>query len=96
MEQFQIRTRSRIDLVDITAEVQVAVTRSGLTDGLACLWVPHTTAGIVVNENADPDVCHDLALLMADVSERGLPLRHGEGNSPAHFLSSLTGPSRTP
>ena len=95
MEQFQVRTRAKIDLLDITSEVQAALGRLDLSDGLACLWVPHTTAGLVVNENADPDVCHDLALLMHDVSERGLPMRHAEGNSPAHFLSSLTGPSVT-
>lgn len=94
METFQVRTRGKIDFVDITAQARAALGRSGLRDGLACLWVPHTTAGLVVNENADPDVPRDLATLMSDLSERDLPLRHAEGNSPAHLLSALTGPSK--
>lgn len=88
-----MRTGAKIEFIDITARVQAALNEMALEDGLLCIWVPHTTAGVIVNENADPDVCHDLTLLMHDLSERGLPLRHAEGNSPAHLLTAFTGPS---
>jgi secondary thiamine-phosphate synthase enzyme len=95
VETIQIRTHGKVEFLDITEQVQASVSRAALRDGLVCVWAPHTTAGVIVNENADPDVCHDLRLLMREMSERDLPLRHAEGNSPAHFLSSLTGPSIT-
>ena len=96
METFTVRTRSRDEFVDITREVQDVVNRSGVTDGIVRVYVPHTTAGITINENADPDVVHDV---LKDL-DRLVPwkqsyYRHGEGNSPSHLKASLMGCSVT-
>ncbi len=96
METFTVRTRSRDEFVDITREVQDRVNRSGVTDGIARVYVPHTTAGITINENADPDVVHDV---LKDL-DRLVPwkqsyYRHGEGNSPSHLKASFMGCSVT-
>ncbi len=96
MDTFTVRTRSRDEFVDITNEVQDVVNRSGVTDGIARVYVPHTTAGITINENADPDVVHDV---LKDL-DRLVPwkqsyYRHGEGNSPSHLKASLMGCSVT-
>lgn len=89
--QLTIATHSRVELVDITSQVAAAVADSGCRRGLAHLFVQHTTAGITINENADPDVVTDiLAALARQVPDDG-PYRHGEGNSPAHVKASLMG-----
>ena len=79
--------------VDITGQVQKAVRDSGVSEGTALVFVPHTTAAVTINENADPDVLHDLRLALAALVPK-LPYRHGEGNSPAHLKSSLFGCSQ--
>jgi secondary thiamine-phosphate synthase enzyme len=94
METFEVRTGGRTDFRDITAEVKRAVGRVGLRDGVALVFVPHTTAGVTINENADPDVTHD----MREALERLVPweqgfYRHSEGNSAAHVKASLMGSS---
>ncbi len=95
LETLKIGTRTRIEMVDITADVQTAVDRRGIQAGLCVIYVPHTTAGVTINENADPDVQHDiLAHLNSLVPRRGA-FRHGEGNSDAHIKVSLTGSSET-
>ncbi len=87
-----VRTGSRDEMVDITAEVASAVGESGVADGMATVYVPHTTAGVTINENADPSVVHDmLAALDQAVPWRQGFYRHGEGNSAAHVKSSLVG-----
>ena len=87
-----VRTGSRDEMADITAEVASAVGESGVAEGMATVYVPHTTAGVTINENADPSVVHDmLAALDQAVPWRQGFHRHGEGNSAAHVKSSLVG-----
>jgi secondary thiamine-phosphate synthase enzyme len=90
-----VTTLERCQLVDITGEVRRAVRTSGLRDGLCLVWCPHTTAGITVNENADPDVPADLLMGLGRVVDSRWPYRHGEGNSDAHLKSSLVGCEQT-
>lgn len=93
MTGFDVRTTKRTEFVDITAEVQSAVSESGLDDGTVTVFVPHTTAGITINENADPSVVSDIA----DALEKVVPWRagykHAEGNAAAHVKASLMGSS---
>lgn len=95
MKTIDISTFSRSQLVDITAQVQKAVSESGVKDGLCYLWVPHTTAGITINENADPTVSCDILMEL----EKRIPwedgYRHSEGNSAAHVKSTLVGCQKT-
>jgi secondary thiamine-phosphate synthase enzyme len=95
-ESFEVQTRRRDELIDITAAVRRVVAASGIAEGIATVFVPHTTAGVTINENADPDVAHDvLAQLDAAVPWRQGFYQHGEGNSAAHVKSSLVGCSTT-
>jgi len=93
MEILSIRTAERHQFVDITAQVQKCVTDAGLQDGLVCVFVPHTTAGVTINENADPDVVHDVLTTLAKVIPERAGYRHVEGNSDSHVKSSLIAPS---
>jgi secondary thiamine-phosphate synthase enzyme len=86
-------TKRRCELVDVTAEVAGDVRRSGISDGACIVFVPHTTAGITVNENADPDVRTDMGSFMSKLVPRDPSFRHSEGNSDAHVKSTLFGPS---
>lgn len=87
-----VKTHTRSEMVDVTARVRDAVTESGIREGMVTAYVPHTTAGVTINENADPDVVHDiLAALDAAVPWRQGFYQHGEGNSAAHVKSSLVG-----
>jgi len=95
MEKLSIRTNSKVEFQDITGMVEDAVRSSGVRSGVCQVFVPHTTAGITLNEHADPSVIEDIITrLEALVPQRG-DYRHGEGNSPAHIKSSLTGSSVT-
>ncbi len=89
--QIEIQTRAKVDLVDITSEIQQAITEAGIEEGICFLFCPHTTAGLVLNENWDPSVEKDVAMLLEHMAPEGLPYRHGEGNSPAHIKSVLVG-----
>lgn len=95
---FDVRTPAPAALVEITGEVRAAVRASGVRAGLAVVFVPHTTAGVTIQENADPDVKHDLLLALENAvphaAARGR-YRHGEGNSDAHVKASLVGSSVT-
>ena len=92
----KIRTRSRSDMVEVTPQLRRAVEDAGLDAGRVVAYVPHTTAGITINENADPDVAHDmLAQLDAMVPWSQPFYRHGEGNAAAHVKASLMGSSVT-
>src|ERR1043166_2692357 len=96
MYTLQVRSRQREELVEITAAVQRQLTDSAAKDGVVVLYVQHTTAGLTVNENADPDVPRDmLHALRTLIPQHGMGFRHGEENSDAHIKASLVGPSVT-
>jgi len=92
MIELDVHTASRSELRDITSQVQQAVSGSGVQEGVCHLYVPHTTAGLTLNENWDPDVRGDLVRALAALVP-DIPYRHGEGNSPAHLMSTLVGVS---
>ncbi len=93
---FDVRTPSRDAFIDITREVQRVVSGSGVTEGAVTVYVPHTTAGVTINENADPDVIHDvLAALDNAVPWAQSFYQHTEGNSAAHVKSSMVGCNTT-
>ncbi len=92
----RIATHRRSEIVDITPQVLDAVHKSGIQDGLCIVFVPHTTAAVSINENADPDVKHDvLKKLDAMIPQSEGYYKHGEGNSDSHLKTALTGPSVT-
>lgn len=92
--EFSLETKKQ-DMIDITRALYTAIERSQVTDGTAIIYCPHTTAAITINENADPDVVHDL-LTAQNTFFPDLPqYRHIEGNSAAHLKSSLIGVSET-
>ncbi|NDJ75353.1 MAG: YjbQ family protein [Chloroflexi bacterium] len=91
MRQIMVATGRQSELVDITDMVQEAVGALNVTDGILFLFCPHTTAGLTVNENWDPDVQRDMLLTMGDVAPPDNRHRHAEGNSPAHVKASLFG-----
>jgi len=95
METITVSTRSREQAVDITREVQKAVTSSGVASGVAVVCVLHTTAGITINENADPDVMSDITSALARLLPRTSSWAHIEGNSDAHVKSAIVGQSVT-
>ena len=88
-----VKTRSRTELVDITAEVQSAIRGAGIRDGLCMVFVPHTTAAVTINENADPTVKDDILKVINKVIPWDDGYRHMEGNSAAHIKSTLVGAS---
>jgi len=94
IEQIEISTRGRQAFHDITAKTQEVVSRSGVQEGVCFIFCPHTTAGLMLNENWDPDVGHDIGVGLDAISPRRPEYRHGEGNSPAHLKSSLVGVSQ--
>ena len=94
MEALEIRTSQQSEMREITREVQAVVTRRNLRAGLVLVYVPHTTAGVTINENADPTVAADLlAALERLVPWRQPGYQHSEGNSAAHIKATLTGSS---
>ena len=96
MEEIRVRTTERNALVEITERVEEAVRRTGVGEGIVVVQSLHTTAALTVNENADPDVAHDLLRKMDEVVPATEPYyRHGEGNSDSHVKTSLFGPSLT-
>jgi len=95
MHQIEVRTRSHDQLVDITDRIQALVSQSGLQAGLCHLFVPHTTAGLTLNENWDPAVRHDLLTALARLVPWDDDYQHGEGNSAAHVKASLVGFAHT-
>jgi secondary thiamine-phosphate synthase enzyme len=92
---FALRTADAMEFVDITPQVQHAVTDSTVSDGVCFIYNPHTTAGLTINEGADPAVCSDLAGVFRQLIPRNYPYRHQEGNSPSHMMATLTGSSVT-
>lgn len=94
MTEIEVKSNARRQLVIITAEVQKAVRESGIEHGLCHVYVPHTTAAVVINENADPDVPRDLLAAYESLIPK-ISFAHAEGNSDAHFLSTVLGGSVT-
>ena len=90
-ERLEIRTETKVTTVDITARVRAAVTRSKVKDGICVVAVLHTTAGVFVNENADPAVQIDLLSHLGKLVPREEEFRHAEGNADAHIKAVLTG-----
>jgi secondary thiamine-phosphate synthase enzyme len=95
MISIPIKSSRRRELIDVTGLVRKAVSDSGKKEGLVVVYVPHTTAGITINENADPDVGRDLLSHLAQLVPAGAEFRHTEGNSDAHIQASLVGSSVT-
>jgi len=93
MKTIEITTRSRVEMVDVTTEIRRVVAESGIRRGAVLLFVPHTTAAVTINENADPDVARDMVMEINRVIPFDDGYRHGEGNSAAHIKSSLVGAS---
>lgn len=91
MLTLKISTNDKTELVDITGEVEQTIGDLDVTEGVCLLFVPHTTAGLTLNENWDPNVRGDMLLTVDDLIEHDPRHRHGEGNSPAHIKSSLFG-----
>lgn len=91
MYEFAVRTSQHCQFVNIDREVQDAVTKSGVKQGVCTVFVPHTTAGVTINENADPDVVRDLAAALERVVPWNGNYAHSEGNSAAHLKASMMG-----
>jgi len=94
-QELSIRTRSRTELLDITDRLAKIVQESKVQNGLMVLFVPHTTAAVTINENADPSVQHDILSELVRLIPFNGPYQHTEGNSAAHVKCSLLGPSQT-
>jgi secondary thiamine-phosphate synthase enzyme len=91
MTELTIPTGTQAELVDITPRVREVVHDSGVVDGVCYLFVPHTTAGLTLNENWDPSVRGDILRALERIVPRSADYRHAEGNSPAHIKATLTG-----
>ena len=95
LHYIQLSSGSRNEFIDITQRVKEVVRKSGVSSGVIYLCCLHTTAGITVNEGADPDVRHDISRFLETLVPVDAPFDHGEGNSDAHVKSSLVGVSET-
>jgi secondary thiamine-phosphate synthase enzyme len=91
LERIEIESSKRIELVDITNQINSVVQKSGVGEGICYLHVPHTTAAVTINENADPDVSHDILEMSGKLIPRDDDYAHLEGNSDAHIKSSMFG-----
>jgi len=92
---FSVSTGTRMEFVDITSLVQKEVSTSSIRDGVCYIYNPHTTAGLTINEGADPAVQDDIVAVLKKVIPHDYPYKHMEGNSPAHIMASLMGSSVT-
>ncbi len=93
LQTLQVETRARTELKDITEDLARLVEEAGVSSGLCCLYVPHTTAGILINENDDPDVAADIEDLLSRLAPREAAYKHWEGNADSHIKASLVGTS---
>ena len=91
LHTLSVRTNTRTEFIDLTSQVQSAVRESGITQGLCHIFVPHTTAGVTINESADPAVKADILMVLNKLVGDKEPYLHLEGNSPAHIKASLMG-----
>lgn len=92
---FEVTTRRRAQLVDITERIAEAVEKSGVADGVCHVFIPHTTAGVTINEGADPDVAADIESHLAEIVPKEAAFEHAEGNSDSHIKTVLVGPACT-
>jgi secondary thiamine-phosphate synthase enzyme len=88
-----VKTSSRTELVNITSEIVKLVKKSGVTEGLCMLYVPHTTGAVTINESADPSVKGDILMVLNQIIPWDADYKHMEGNSPAHVKSTMVGAS---
>jgi secondary thiamine-phosphate synthase enzyme len=93
--RLSVRTRGKVDFQDITGAVRDTIKSSGVKSGVCHVFVPHTTAGVTINEHADPSVVGDIAAQLDKMVPQHSGYRHLEGNSPAHIKASLIGSSQT-
>ncbi len=95
MITISVSSRMKTEMIDITHDVRTAIRTNGVSSGLAMIFVPHTTAAITINENADPDVSRDMLMEINKIVPLQDGYHHAEGNSAAHIKSSLFGASET-
>ena len=93
--ELKLTTAHRMEFVDITKRLSEAIKANGVKEGILHLYNPHTTAGLTVNEGADPDVQRDILAVLQEIVPAKFPYRHAEGNSPAHLMTSMVGSSAT-
>jgi len=93
--ELSVRTERRTQLLDVTAAVAKMVQDSGVQSGVCYVYVPHTTAGVIINENADPDVAADIEAALARLVPKDSAYRHAEGNADSHIKAALVGTSAT-
>ena len=93
MPGFAVKTTARSEMVDITSLVQKEIAKAGVSEGVCVVYVPHTTAGITINEGADPAVCRDIVGKLNDLVPPNAGYRHMEGNADSHIKASLMGSS---
>ena len=94
-KNINIKTKTRTEFVDITSEIQQVIDEAGIKNGICCMYVPHTTAGITINEGADPSVVSDIQRTLSKLIPNNLNYSHMEGNSDAHIKSTVVGASKT-
>ena len=95
LQTLTVHTGSRTEFLDLTGRIQAAIQESGVQDGLCHLFVPHTTAAVTINENADPSVKADILMVLNKLISERESYRHLEGNAPAHIKASVIGPQLT-
>lgn len=95
LNKFTVKTKEREELVNISSQVAAAVKGSGVKNGICVVHIPHTTAAVTINENADPDVQRDITSFMKKMVPQSATFRHSEGNSDSHIKSSLFSCSQT-
>jgi secondary thiamine-phosphate synthase enzyme len=95
LKEFVLQTTSRLQMIPIDGEIESVLGECGIREGMCLIWVPHTTAGVTVNENADPSVVRDILYATGRTFPENDRFQHMEGNSDAHIKSSLFGPSLT-
>ena len=93
VQTFQVRTSAQTEFIDITHSVREAVKKTGVEDGICIVFIPHTTAGVTINENADPDVTSDISEALDRTVPWQAQYRHSEGNAAAHVKASMMGSS---
>ncbi len=93
MKRLNIKTAVRIEMIDITDQLRALLKETGIAKGICHLFVPHTTAAVTINENADPDVTQDILISLEKLIPVNDPYRHIEGNAAAHIKAAILGPS---
>ncbi|MFC2168500.1 secondary thiamine-phosphate synthase enzyme YjbQ [Acidobacteriota bacterium] len=92
-KEFEINTQTKEEFIDLTSKVRTIIGDSGIQTGVCTVFIPHTTAGVTINENADPSVQSDILRTLKTIVPETLPYTHMEGNSPAHVKAGLMGSS---